>query len=68
MPSSVILRRVALVRSDVSEECFASIIRMTGIVKLGVTLAVTRTDARCEEVLIRATRYNIPEDGILHSR
>jgi hypothetical protein len=35
------LRRVALVRTDVSEECRASFIRMTRIGELGTTLAVT---------------------------
>jgi hypothetical protein len=35
------LRRVALVRTDVSEEISASIIRVTGIGELGTTLAVT---------------------------
>jgi hypothetical protein len=35
------LRRVALVRTDVSEELSASIIRVTRIVELGTTLAVT---------------------------
>jgi hypothetical protein len=35
------LRRVALVRADVSEELSASIIRVTRIGKLGTTLAVT---------------------------
>jgi hypothetical protein len=35
------LRRVALVRSDVSEELNASIIRVTRIDELGTTLAVT---------------------------
>jgi hypothetical protein len=35
------LRRVALVRSDVSEELIASFIRVTRIVDLGTTLAVT---------------------------
>jgi hypothetical protein len=35
------LRRVALVRSDVSEERSASIIRVTRIGELGTTLAVT---------------------------
>jgi hypothetical protein len=39
MPSSGILRRVALVRTDVSEEPSASIIRVTRIAKLGTTLA-----------------------------
>jgi hypothetical protein len=35
------LRRVALVRTDVSEEPSASFIRVTRIGKLGTTLAVT---------------------------
>jgi DNA-binding TFAR19-related protein (PDSD5 family) len=34
------LRRVALVRTDVSEELSASLIRVTRIGKLGTTLAV----------------------------
>jgi hypothetical protein len=41
MSSSGILRRVALVRTDVSEELSASIIRVTGIGELGTTLALT---------------------------
>jgi hypothetical protein len=40
MTSSGMLRRVALVRTDVSEELSASIIRVTRIGELG-TLAVT---------------------------
>jgi hypothetical protein len=40
MLSSGILRRVALVRTDVSEELSASIIRVTRIDELGTTLAV----------------------------
>jgi hypothetical protein len=39
--SSRMLRRVALVRTDVSEELSASIIRVTRIDELGTTLAVT---------------------------
>jgi hypothetical protein len=35
------LRRVALVRTDISEECITSIIRVTRIDELGTTLAVT---------------------------
>jgi hypothetical protein len=41
MSSSGILCRVALVITDVSEELSASIIRVTGISKLGTTFAVT---------------------------
>jgi hypothetical protein len=41
MTSSGMLRRVALVRPDVSEERSASIIRVTRISELGTTLAVT---------------------------
>jgi hypothetical protein len=42
MASSEMLRRVALVRTEVSEELTASIIRVTRIGELGITLAVTR--------------------------
>jgi hypothetical protein len=45
-------RRVALVRTDVSEEPGASFIRVTRIGELGTT---------------QAARRNIPEDTILHS-
>jgi hypothetical protein len=48
MLSSGMLRRVALVRTDVSEELGASFIRMTIIGELGTILAVTsnrRSDA-----------------------
>jgi hypothetical protein len=41
MVSSEMLRRVALVRTDVSEELSASFIRVTRIIQLGTTLAVT---------------------------
>jgi hypothetical protein len=41
MASSGMLRRVALVRFDVSEELSASFIRVTRIVELGTSLAVT---------------------------
>jgi hypothetical protein len=42
MASSGILRRVTLVRTEVSEEGCASFIRVTRIGELGKTLAVTR--------------------------
>jgi hypothetical protein len=41
MPSSEMLRRVALVITDVSEEPSASIIRVTRVSELVTTLAVT---------------------------
>jgi hypothetical protein len=47
MASSGMLRHVALVRTDISEEISASLIRVKRIGKLGTTLA---TDARCEEI------------------
>jgi hypothetical protein len=54
------LRRVALVRTDVSEELGASIIKVTRIGEIGTTLAVTSNPTG-------ATRRNISEDAILHS-
>jgi hypothetical protein len=59
------LRRVALVRTDVSEELSASFIRVTRIGELGTTLAVTSSSETSD--LTKATRRNIPEDDILHS-
>jgi hypothetical protein len=58
MASSGMLRRVALVRADVSEERNASINRVTRIGELSFSKT---------SVLTRATWRNIPEDAILHS-
>jgi hypothetical protein len=77
------LRRVALARTDVSEEPYAFIIRVTGIGELGTTLLVTANvflsspilvalmmealDFSGTSVLTRATWRNILEDDILYS-
>jgi hypothetical protein len=74
MVSSGMLRRVALVRTDVSEELNGSFIRVTRISELGTTLAVTSNGCTLMKkalsssetsVLTRATCRNIPEDTIL---
>jgi hypothetical protein len=70
MASSGMLRRVALVRTDVTEELSTLIIRVTTIGELGTTLVVTNnrhTLRRNTSVLTRDTRRNIPEDSIVHS-
>jgi hypothetical protein len=82
MPFSGMLRRVPLVRTDVSEELSATIIRVTRIGELG-TLAVTSNFVPSSPILVtlmmgalspsdtsvltRAIRRNIPEEAILHS-
>jgi hypothetical protein len=50
MASSGMLRSVALVRTDVSEELSASFIRVTRLGELSTTLAITKTVARCKEI------------------
>jgi hypothetical protein len=56
------LRHVALVRTDVSEEPSAFFIRVTRIGELGTTLGSSKMS-----VLTRATWHNIPQDTILLS-
>jgi hypothetical protein len=80
MVSPGMLRRVALVRTDVSEELSASVIRVTRIGELGtplvtasvvpsspilVTLMTEALSSSEMSVLTRGTRRNIPEDSIL---
>jgi predicted polyphosphate/ATP-dependent NAD kinase len=79
MVSSGLLRRVALVGTDVSEELSASFIRVTRIGELRTKLAVTSVVPRSsivilmkevlssyeKSVLTRATQRNTPDDTIL---
>jgi hypothetical protein len=77
MPSSGMLRRVALVKTNVSEELSASIrsiVFLHSVRRLSVTANVPTSPMLMEalsssetSVLIRSTRRNIPEDAILHS-
>jgi hypothetical protein len=55
------LRRVALVRTDVSEELSATIIKVTRIDELGTTLAATRN--RCTHVGSSMQRASIASYG-----
>jgi hypothetical protein len=66
MPSSGMLRGVAHVRTDVSEERSFSITRLTRIGEL-ITLIMEAIRSSETSFLTRATRCNIPENGILHS-
>jgi hypothetical protein len=78
MASSEMLNRVALVRTDVSEEGIITIISVTRIGDLEtlaatssspilVTLMMEMIRSSESSVLTKTTRRNIPEDGILHS-
>jgi hypothetical protein len=61
------LRRMVLVRTDVSEELRASIIRGSPSSPNLVTLMMEALRSSEKSVLTRATRRNIPVDAILHN-
>jgi hypothetical protein len=61
------LRRLALVRTDVSEVLSASFIRVTRIGECLVTLMNEALNSSETLVLTRANWRNIPEDSILRS-
>jgi hypothetical protein len=65
MAYSGMLHRVVLVRTDVSEELSASIIRV-GSSPILVTLLTKARSSSEWSGLTRTTRRNIPEDVILH--
>jgi hypothetical protein len=80
MVSSGILRHVALLRTDVSEETSASSLKvfLRSVIRLLVAASVVPSSkilvtlmealgSSETSVLTRATRRNIPEDTILHS-
>jgi hypothetical protein len=58
MSSSGMLRRAALVRTEVAEERSASMLRATRIRELGKTLAVTSNRRVLTKVLFRSVRAN----------
>jgi hypothetical protein len=63
MVSSGMLRRVGLVRTDVSEELSASFIRITRIGELGTTLAVTSNRRSVRRLLVTANV--VPSSSII---
>jgi hypothetical protein len=71
MASSEMLRRVALIRTDVSEELSDYFIRVMAKVvpssPILITLMMKALRSSDTSFLTRATRRNIPEGAILHS-
>jgi hypothetical protein len=63
MLSSGVLHHVAIVRTDISEECIASIIRVTRIGELG-TLTITNI-VFLHSMLLLVVTANVPSSPIL---
>jgi ABC-type molybdate transport system permease subunit len=63
MASSGMLRRVAVVRTDVSEELSASFIRVKSIGEVGTTLAITSNRRKLCQLLVIASV--VPSSPIL---
>jgi hypothetical protein len=63
MVSSGLLRRVALVRSDVSEEPGASFIRVTKIGEQGTTQAATRNRRTLRRNLVFLRSVRLPQEA-----
>jgi hypothetical protein len=61
------LRSVALVKIDVSEELSASIIRVTKIGELGTTLTVTSNRRTLRIVFLRSVRRLLVRDNVVPS-
>jgi hypothetical protein len=76
MPSSVMLRRVAFVRTDISEELSASNVSVCRLLVAAnvpssailVTLTMEAVRSSENSALTRDTRHNIQQDAIFHSR
>jgi hypothetical protein len=60
MMSSVVLRRVALLRTDVSEELSSTFIRVTIIGELGTKLAVTSNQRTLRRKVFLVHRFLSP--------
>jgi hypothetical protein len=64
MVSSRMLRRVALIRTDVSEELSSSFIRVTRVGELGTTLAVTSNPDEGGAKFLRERRFLQEPHGV----